>query len=103
MRLVSFLFANDVFASEFDFNLGHSEEVCGQFFVPHVIKDLPTLFQPFPFVDLLLTKFAVEACVSMVLEDGIVSWLNKSCIMCGIVLHLLCSFISLRESVRIFV
>lgn len=82
--MVRLPFPDDVFASEFGFGLGCSEEVRGQFFVTHVVKDLLTLFQSFPFVDILSIKSSVEAFVSVVLEDGIVSWLDDSRVMRGI-------------------
>ena len=84
MRLVRLPFPDDVFASEFGFGLGCSEEVRGQFFVTHVVKNFLALFQSLSSVDLLSAKPAVETLVSVVLEDGIVFGLDDAGVMRGI-------------------
>ena len=65
------------------FGLCDAEEVGGEFFAAHKIKDLFTVFQPLVFGNVLRGHAAIEAAIARILEGGIFQGGDDARLFCG--------------------
>ena len=84
MNFIGRFFPLNAFPADLGFRLGHPEPICGEFLGAHVIEDLLALFQPFTLMDAALIQPIVKAPIAVVLEDGIIPWLDHPCAHGGV-------------------
>ena len=63
--------------------LGGTEEIGGKLGAAHVIKDLLAFLKPLAAVDVLSIQPAIEAHVTVILENGVVAGFDDTCILGG--------------------